>query len=175
MFNVYPKACCFLVLSFFLGSQLFSDEKVNQATAVITPTKGNEVEGKVKFVTVEGGVHITADVKNLKPGLYGFHVHEFGDCGGDEASLAGGHFNPTKESHSCPEDSKRHLGDMGNIIVNDEGVAYFDEVNKQITLDGANSVIGKAVIIHQGKDDCKTQPSGGSGKRIGCGIIKADK
>ena len=68
----------------------------------------------------------------------------------------------------------RHAGDMGNITVNNEGVGHYDAVNKEITLDGPNSVIGKAVIIHEGKDDCKTQPSGDSGKRIGCGIIKVD-
>jgi Cu-Zn family superoxide dismutase len=32
-------------------------------------------------------------------------------------------------------------------------------------------VIGKAVIIHAGKDDMHTQPSGDSGDRIGCGIV----
>ena len=33
-------------------------------------------------------------------------------------------------------------------------------------------IIGRAVIIHQNPDDYRSQPSGNSGKRIACGIIK---
>jgi Cu-Zn family superoxide dismutase len=34
-----------------------------------------------------------------------------------------------------------------------------------------SDIVGKAIIIHQNPDDYKTQPTGASGKRIGCGII----
>jgi len=34
-------------------------------------------------------------------------------------------------------------------------------------------IIGKSVIIHQGPDDYKTQPSGNSGKMTTCGVIFA--
>jgi len=33
-------------------------------------------------------------------------------------------------------------------------------------------VIGRSVIIHENPDDYRTQPSGNSGRRIACGVIR---
>ena len=33
-------------------------------------------------------------------------------------------------------------------------------------------IIGKTIIIHDKPDDFTTQPSGNSGKKIACGVIK---
>jgi Cu-Zn family superoxide dismutase len=38
--------------------------------------------------------------------------------------------------------------------------------------DGANSLVGKALIVHDKKDDLKTQPSGNAGARVACGVIQ---
>ena len=35
-----------------------------------------------------------------------------------------------------------------------------------------NDIIGKSVIIHENPDDYRSQPSGNSGKRLACGVIK---
>lgn len=38
------------------------------------------VHGVVKFIQEEGhNVEILAELKGLKPGLHGFHIHEFGN------------------------------------------------------------------------------------------------
>jgi len=37
---------------------------------------------------------------------------------------------------------------------------------------GTTDIIGKAVIVHKDPDDYKTQPTGNSGARVACGIIK---
>ena len=34
------------------------------------------------------------------------------------------------------------------------------------------NIIGKSIIVHGGMDDYKTQPTGNSGGRIGCGVIQ---
>jgi Cu-Zn family superoxide dismutase len=48
-------------------------------------------------------------------------------------------------------------------------------VNKLVTLGpGPNSLLGEngtAIIIHAGPDDNRTDPTGNSGGRIGCGVI----
>ncbi|MCY1531208.1 Copper/zinc superoxide dismutase (SODC) [compost metagenome] len=40
-------------------------------------------------------------------------------------------------------------------------------------LSDENNIIGRGIIVHGGKDDYNTQPSGNSGPRIGCGVIEA--
>jgi superoxide dismutase, Cu-Zn family len=37
---------------------------------------------------------------------------------------------------------------------------------------GPNQILGKALVVHAMPDDYKTQPSGGSGDRIACGVIR---
>jgi Cu-Zn family superoxide dismutase len=40
--------------------------------------------------------------------------------------------------------------------------------------DEKTNVLGRAVIVHSGVDDYKTQPTGNAGSRIGCGVISAN-
>jgi superoxide dismutase, Cu-Zn family len=37
--------------------------------------------------------------------------------------------------------------------------------------DSTKNILGKAIIVHGGKDDYTTQPTGNAGSRIGCGVI----
>ena len=36
---------------------------------------------------------------------------------------------------------------------------------------GADSIIGRGLIVHADRDDFKTQPAGNSGMRAACGMI----
>jgi len=44
-----------------------------------------------------------------------------------------------------------------------------------ISLDGPESIIGHAVIVHAKADDLKSQPSGNAGARVACGVIGVAK
>jgi Cu-Zn family superoxide dismutase len=148
---------------------------VTKAVAVLSPTQGNSVGGKVMFAKVEGGVKVSIHVTGLKEGAHGFHIHEFGDCSAPDGASAGGHFNPTGEPHASPKDAQRHTGDLGNIEANKEGVATLEYVDARASFDGPNSVLGRGVIVHAGADDFKTQPTGNAGGRLACGVVGAAK
>lgn len=132
-----------------------------------------KVTGAFTAQDMNDHIKVTVTVKGLKPNSkHGFHIHENGVCEGPEYKSAGGHFNPHKMPHGSPTEAKNHLGDMGNLEANKQGVATKELMVRKHEADDMNKIIGKALIVHSGPDDLKTQPSGDSGSRIACGIIK---
>lgn len=151
------------------------DVKVFKAHCVLSPKGEHAVIGAITFMQLDDGVRIIADVAGLSPGKHGFHIHEHGDCSAVDAASAGGHFNPLNKKHGGPDSSERHLGDLGNLEANRSGFAHYDRVDKEISLNGPNSIIGKSIIVHADEDDLKTDPTGNSGARIACGEIIISK
>ncbi len=145
-----------------------------KAVAELKPTEGSSVTGTVTFEeAADGAVHITGNVSGLTPGKHGFHIHEMGDCSAPDGSSAGGHFNPDGTDHGGPDSATHHVGDLGNLEANDQGAAEYHATYNFLTLkDGPHSVIGKAVIVHSGEDDLVSQPTGGAGSRLACGVIE---
>ncbi|MDH3744676.1 MAG: superoxide dismutase family protein, partial [Acidobacteriota bacterium] len=73
-----------------------------------------------------------------------------------------------------PADLERHAGDLGNIEIGEAGQGHLELSSDIVTLgEGANSVIGKGVILHAGEDDLVSQPTGAAGARLACGVIQA--
>jgi superoxide dismutase, Cu-Zn family len=138
---------------------------------------GSSASG-VLTVTNEGdAVSILGEITGLAPGKeHGFHVHEVGDCSLPDFTSAGEHFNPTKDSHGGPKSKARHLGDLPNAKADKNGRALIDVTVKGPNLvdkDGApTEILGKALVVHAMPDDYKTQPSGNSGARVACGVIR---
>jgi len=147
----------------------------NMAVAKLEPTEGNKVTGTITFNSRDGAVRVVADLEGLTPGKHGFHIHEKGDCSAPDAASAGGHFNPTTSPHGAPEKplGQRHVGDLGNVEANADGKALFETTDQIITLEGPNSIVGKAVIVHAQPDDLSSQPTGNAGPRVACGVIQA--
>jgi len=148
-----------------------ADGQVTKAIAVVHPLGDSKLSGTVVFTQQRGGVQVSAELSGLTPGEHGFHVHEFGDCSMASGECAGGHFNPTGAPHGGPDDERRHVGDLGNIEADQSGKATYNRVDKMISLNGPNSIIGRSVIVHAGRDDLQSQPSGDAGARVGCGVI----
>ena len=148
-----------------------SKDRAVRAVAILHPTAGNNARGTVWFTRVADGVQIEADVQGLAPGKHGFHIHELGNCSAADATSAGGHYNPDGHPHAGPEQKNRHMGDLGNIEADSNGWAHYDRLDDYIVLNGAKSIIGRAVIIHAGEDNLKSQPTGDAGSRVACGVI----
>ena len=51
-------------------------------------------------------------------------------------------------------------GVQGNLDVNEHGIATYDAMRNDITLQGDNAVTGRCIIVHSMRDDGVTQPSG---------------
>ena len=134
---------------------------------------GSKLSGSAMLMEVDGGVKVTLSVEGVTPGgEHGAHVHEKGDCSAPDGASAGGHFNPAGNEHALPTVAKRHLGDLGNLVIAKDGKGSLE-----ITIPGANlkagdpnSFAGKSIIVHAKKDD-GGQPTGNAGGRIGCGVI----
>ncbi len=142
-----------------------------KAVCVLHPTEGNEVNGTVYFAKTDSGVQVTVTIEGLTPGKHGFHIHEFGDCSAVDGTSAGSHFNPEGHEHGAPMGEMRHAGDMGNVEANEEGIAQMEYFDKNMKLNGANSIIGHSIIVHASEDDLKSQPTGNAGARVACGVI----
>ena len=149
---------------------------ITKAVAVLRATKsGGEAGGKITFTKVEGGIKVEGEVTGLTPGMHGFHIHEFGDVSTPDAMSAGGHFNPGKAAHAGLDTPMRHVGDLGNIEANDKGVAKVDVTIPHLSFTGAESILGRGLIVHEKADDLKTQPTGNAGARVAAAVIGVGK
>jgi len=140
------------------------------AVCVLQPTKGSDARGTVTFTVIDGKVHVHAEVSGLTPGKHGFHVHQYGDTRSLNGKSAGGHFNPKGTAHALPETKPRHLGDLGNLEADKDGKAVDDRVDDRLSLAGAESIVGRAIVVHQKPDD-GGQPTGNAGARVAFGVI----
>ncbi|KAJ5146349.1 copper/zinc binding superoxide dismutase [Penicillium bovifimosum] len=106
----------------------------------------------------------------------GFHVHQFGD-NTNGCTSAGPHFNPFGKTHGAPTDSERHVGDLGNFKTDSEGNATGSKQDNLVKLIGAESVLGRTLVVHAGTDDLgrgnteESKKTGNAGARPACGVI----
>jgi Cu-Zn family superoxide dismutase len=136
------------------------------------------LRGIVWFTDVPQGTEVHVQVTGLpayRPGTadrdpigpHGFHIHEKGDCSvgnpRDPFQAAGGHWNPTNQPHG------NHAGDFP-VLFSNNGFARMSFFTNKFRV---QDIIGKAVIIHESPDDYRTQPAGDAGKRLACGLIRA--
>ena len=148
-------------------------QDVTNATCKLESKSGSQVTGTVTFMKMGDDVHVVADITGLKPGKHGFHIHEKGDCSSGDGMSAGGHFNPTGKPHGNPALPDHHAGDMPQLVADASGNASLSTQLDVMTIgSGATDIVGKAVIVHKDPDDYVTQPTGNSGARVACGIIR---
>ena len=93
--------------------------------------------------------------------FFGFHIHEVGDCSNDFKNT-GNHYNLNEQPHP------KHAGDLIPILSTD-GYCWMCFYDNVLALP---EILGKSVIIHSKPDDFTSQPSGNSGDKIACGVIK---
>lgn len=145
------------------------------AATAIANMVGDGIAGQLTLIGEAGAVRITGQVTGLAPDSeHGFHVHETGDCSAFATGSAGSHFNPDQQPHCGPVAAARHAGDLPNLKADASGALAVDVSIPGVGLATRDDrdVLGRALVLHAGVDDYSTQPSGGSGTPVACGVIE---
>ncbi len=144
-----------------------------QALATMEPTRGNTAAGTVRFEQTGKVVRVTVKLGGLTPNqAHGFHAHEKGDCSSGDGLSAGGHFNPAGKPHG-PQEGEHHAGDFPALQADAGGRVEASFVLRQASIgSGTADLLGRGLIVHAAPDDYTTQPTGNSGARIACGVIR---
>lgn len=151
-------------------------EARSHVTAMCVLEHSDTVKGTILLRQMEEGkgTVIVGKITGLEPGEHGFHIHEFGDLT-NGCESAGGHYNPDDVDHGDLENG--HVGDLGNVTANTDGIADFTIIAKRVDLIGERSVVGRAIVIHSDVDDlgkggdAESLKTGNAGDRLACGVI----
>ncbi|WP_417622022.1 superoxide dismutase family protein [Parasphingorhabdus sp.] len=131
--------------------------------------------GEVIVAQGDDGLLVNIAVEGMSPGAHGVHIHEFGKCEGPDFKSAGGHWNPAAKEHGFDNPQGAHAGDFFNLDVGADGTGALEAVIPGATLSGPENALldadGAAFVVHAGRDDLKTDPSGESGGRLACGVF----
>lgn len=137
------------------------------------------VMGRVTLWTAPGGVLIRIEARGLTPGWHGLHLHQTGDCTGPAFTSAGPHMAGAQHgAHGLLSASGPEAGDLPNLFVGPEGRGAAEVFTRTVSVSPGAEVPalldadGSALVVHASPDDQATQPTGGSGARVACAVIR---
>lgn len=141
----------------------------------------NGLSGEATLTEAPKGVLLRVTVKGLTPGWHGLHFHAKGDCSAGDFTSAGGHVHAgaDKAVHGLLNAEANDSGDLPNLYAAADGAATAELFSPLVSLSGAGGrpalldADGSAIVIHANADDHKTQPIGGAGARVACGVVTA--
>lgn len=154
-----------------------NDLNTNNKSLQLTLNSASDsnLSGTVQLDQSSDSVTMSVNIAGVTPGEHAIHIHEFGDCSASDASSAGGHWNPTGHEHGKFGMDSYHMGDIGNLVADENGNASLTFSTDKWCLsceDENKNIVGKSIIIHESVDDFTTQPTGNAGGRIGCVVIE---
>jgi Cu-Zn family superoxide dismutase len=156
-----------------------ADDDGPKAHATLIGIDGQEV-GQASFTQGPTGVLILVQLHGLPTGPHGTHLHAVGSCeaaGGFES--AGPHIGADHAKHGLLANDGPHAGDLPSVDVDATGEANVEFLTATLSVlpgDSDHALLdddASAIVVHENADDQTTQPGGGTGKRIACGVIDA--
>ena len=154
-----------------------ADAALMSAPAIIELRKADgSLAARAMLWQDRAGLQVRVQAAGLPAGHYGVHIHEVGRCEGPAFASAGGHWNPTGRQHGRLNPAGHHLGDLDNLDVDQDGAGRLEFTIAGAEMSGASGLFdanGASLVIHAAPDDYRTDPSGNSGARIACGVLRA--
>ncbi|HEX2721415.1 MAG TPA: superoxide dismutase family protein [Gemmatimonadaceae bacterium] len=174
---VIGSACCAAVTA--CASAPAPLNRVAVAYATLSSASGEKQGTAEMWQDLDKVVHVNVQVTGLPAGPHGIHFHAVGLCelsAPTPFATAGAHFNPLGREHGLDNPAGPHAGDAPNFTVASDGTGRAAFTTDRVSLtDGSTSLFdadGSAIVIHAAADDQISQPSGNSGARIACGVVK---
>ncbi len=170
-------AGCGLLALAAVGGRSQDAKRVKEIKVKLVTSKG-EAAGTAVLKQKKDGVQVKVSLENVPFGEHGVHIHQNAVCEAPDFKTAGGHFNPDSKQHGFSNPGGHHAGDTpSNISVGEDHRGSATWTLSAVTLQpgSPNSLLsngGTSLMVHEKADDMKTDPSGGSGNRIACGVIK---
>jgi superoxide dismutase, Cu-Zn family len=154
-----------------------ADTAAGNVTAMVQNASGAEV-GMLTLTDAARGISVSGRLTSLPPGEHAIHLHQTGKCDPPKFEAAGDHWNPTNAAHGTKAAKGPHLGDLPNITVGKDSSVNVQATSPGGTLRGQNALLdqdGASIVIHSGRDDYRSQPSGNSGDKIACGAVRGER
>lgn len=133
--------------------------------------------GRAIITQSADGLWIDVTATGITPGDHGLHVHAVGQCAAPEFTSAGPHWNPGGHQHGRKNPQGTHAGDAPNLRADATGKGRLKSWLGAGTINSGPMALldadGAAVVVHADPDDEMTDPTGKSGKRILCGVLRA--
>ena len=165
---VLASAACSLSVS--VGSESSGGDA--RLTARMQNVDGDAIGTVVMEQSPTRGFLVTVMLEGLEPGFHGIHIHTIGSCSPD-FKASGGHINVDDKQHGLLNPDGPDNGDLPNIYVAPDGTAQAEMFTTLVDADMLMDDDGSAIVVHENRDDHITQPIGGAGGRVACGVLSA--
>ena len=170
------KLTWMLMGAVLLSGPSLAEEKQPAATAEFRNPAGESI-GEASLWQGPQGVLIYLELTGLTPGKHAIHVHSVGTCEPD-FTASKGHINTAGARHGLLNPEGPDNGDLPNIYASEAGTVRAELYTIAVHVGDASGDSaalmdedGSALVIHAMGDDHVTQPIGGAGTRVGCGVI----
>ncbi|MBB4083495.1 superoxide dismutase family protein [Brevundimonas lenta] len=135
--------------------------------------------GTVTAFSGPQGMLFRIEGRNWPAGWHSVHLHTVGKCEGPGFTSAGGHLN---HEHASPHgllnfSGGPDMGDLQNVWAAADGTANAEVYLAHAATEGVAVDLlagdGVTFMVHAAGDDHVSQPIGGAGPRIACGVFEA--
>ncbi|WP_339915016.1 superoxide dismutase family protein [uncultured Brevundimonas sp.] len=175
-----PLGACVSLTENHYGPQPAEQAAMGDFGEATLRNAAGEAIGRAALTQGPTGLLIRIEASGLTPGWHGVHIHATGRCDAPFTS-AGGHINHAAPAapHGLLNPDGPDDGDLPNIHADADGRVNAEVFTSRarIAATGPGQWLwdadGSALVIHAGSDDHRSQPIGGAGGRVACGVMAA--